>query len=206
MPPATPARPLRIPETEGWTHTRCLRLLGFDVAVWSDDPTVVRLVDELYASTAVSDAAAAHALFIGRHRADGRSGFFAALDGNVIVRTPARSIAFAHALFEANQQAIEHTPGLIRIHAAAAVVGERAVVLPGPMGTGKSTLVAGLVDRGAGYLTDEVGALDPEHRTVHPYAKPLSIGEAPAPLDVHWEPDLESGCTWEAAASFRWQR
>jgi hypothetical protein len=63
-----------------------------------------------------------------------------------------------------------------RVILHAGVVGWRgkAIVLPGPSWSGKTTLVAALVAAGASYLSDEYAVLDPRKR-VHPYLKPLSI-------------------------------
>ena len=173
---------------EGWLRSARLRLLDFDVAIHSDDHEVVSLVNDLYAPLRTTGRAQ-HALLLGTAARGGRPGYFAALDGEMIVRTPARSVAFAHLVFEANQQAIGLTRDLVRVHAAAASFGHQAVILPGPMGAGKSTLVAGLMARGATYLTDEVAALDPATGLVLPYPKPLSLGPAPALLKpIEWEP------------------
>lgn len=171
---------------EGWYRSRRLALLDFDVAVHSDDPTLIELVDELYAPLQRSGDAE-HALLIGQSGSAERPAYFVALDGEVIVRSPAATVAFSHLIFEANQQAIERTPDLVKLHAAAAVINDQAIVLPGPMGTGKSTLVAGLLQRGLGYVTDEVVAIDPTGGRVRPYPRPLSLGTPPASLrDVRW--------------------
>ena len=177
---------------EGWNRSSRLRLLDFDVAIHSPDPTVIDLVDELYGPLRISGEAR-HALFLGPAPARDHPGYFAALDGSMLVRTPARSIAFAHLLFEANQQAIEQTAGVTRMHASAAALDDAAVVMPGAMGAGKSTLVAGLMTRGFAYLTDEVVALDPSSGAVVPYPKPLSLGTPPESLGpVDWEPSLDA--------------
>ena len=161
-------------------------MLDFDVAVHSDDPDLIDLVNELYEPLAVPGLAH-HALVLGQTRFEDRPGYFAALDGCVIVRSPARSVVFSHFLFEANQQAIERSSNLIRLHAAGAVMGDRTIVLPGPMGAGKSTLVAGLVRSGLGYVTDEVVAIDPGSGRIRAYPKPISLGAPPDSLGpIHW--------------------
>lgn len=172
----------------GWWRSARLQLLDFDVAIHSDSRALVELVDDLFEPLSTTGSAAS-ALMLGSTTHLGAPGFFAALDGEVLVRTTAPTIAFAHLLFEANQQAIEQSRGLIRLHSAAVAAGGAAIVLPGPMGAGKSTLAAGLVRRGLGYLTDEVVAIDPANATVRPYPKPLSLGAAPAALGpLAWTP------------------
>jgi hypothetical protein len=60
------------------------------------------------------------------------------------------------------------------VHAGVVLVGESLVLLPGPSGSGKSSLVAHLVARGARYYSDELAILDAEGR-VHPYRRPLML-------------------------------
>ena len=177
----------------GWVRSASLQLLDFAVAVHSDIPAVVQLIDELYAPLA-RPGPASHALMLGTTMLADGPGYFTALDGSVLVRTPAPTVAFAHLLFEANQQAIEQSPELIRIHSAAVAVGDCAVVLPGPMGAGKSTLAAGLTFRGHGYITDEVVAIDHRSGLVRTYPKPISLGAAPDPIgSIEWEPSPGAG-------------
>jgi hypothetical protein len=67
-----------------------------------------------------------------------------------------------------------------RVFVQAGVVGWRgqAILIPGPKGSGKTSLVAALVRAGASLYSDEFAVLD-EHGRVHPYAKPLSIRHHP---------------------------
>jgi hypothetical protein len=68
--------------------------------------------------------------------------------------------------------AIEADVGVF-VHAGAVGVDDRAIVIPGASMSGKSTLVAGLVEAGASYLSDEFAVLD-GRGVVHPYPCPLS--------------------------------
>ncbi len=177
----------------GWVQSARLQLLDFAVTVHSDIPAVVHLIDELYAPLARTGPQS-HALMLGTMMKHDGPGYFTALDGSVVVRTSAPTVAFAHLLFEANQQAIEQSSELIRIHSAAVAVGDRAVILPGPMGAGKSTLAAGLTYRGLGYITDEVVAIDQRSGLVRTYPKPISLGAAPDPIgSIEWAPSPGAG-------------
>ena len=188
-------------QAEGWASTPALRLLDFEVAVHSNDSELLALVEELFEPLMVPGDPA-HALLIGAAGDQVRPTYFVAADEGVIVRSPARTVAFAHLMFELNQRAISHTKSAIKVHAAAAVVAGRAVVLPGPMGAGKSTLVAGLVRRGLPYLTDEVVAIDPDSHTVRPYPRPCSLGVLPPALDsVSWSPS-DAGARYLGASGF----
>jgi hypothetical protein len=66
-----------------------------------------------------------------------------------------------------------------RIFVHAGVVGWRgqAIVIPGRSMSGKTTLVAELVQMGATYYSDEFAVFDADGR-VHPYARPLMVRES----------------------------
>ena len=64
------------------------------------------------------------------------------------------------------------------IHAAAVVKEGRALIMPAPPGSGKSTLCAGLVCRGWRLLTDESVLVDPDRGTVQGPARPVSLKNA----------------------------
>ena len=86
---------------------------------------------------------------------------------------------------------------MLFVHAG--VVGWRglAIVIPGRSHTGKSTLVAELVRRGAVYYSDEFAVLDDTGR-VHPYRRPLVLrGESTAAAR---SPPRAGGCADGAAA------
>jgi hypothetical protein len=164
--------------------TARLRLLGFDVVMRADDERVTTLLDELYAAArAPADAAgdAAHVLSARAGDTDPPT-WEVHLDGLRVLRTRSATIAFRHLLWEANQQAIACSTDHVLVHAAAVAHHDAAVVLPGPMGAGKSTLAAALVQAGLGYLTDEVVALEPATGLVRPYPKYLAVGPALASL------------------------
>jgi hypothetical protein len=163
-----------------------LRLLDLALSVRGDDPDLLDLLGTLFAETRVEDGAIDHVLALAEVAVDGREGCFASVDGSIVVRTPARGIAFTNLVFEANQRAIAATGGL-RLHAGAVAYGDRAVLLPGAMGAGKSTLTAGLVARGGEYVTDEVAAL--AGTAVRSYPRPLSLGaRPPASIAGCWAP------------------
>lgn len=113
-----------------------------------------------------------------------------------------------------------HARGHIFVHAGVAVHAGRAIIVPGPSLSGKSTLVRALVEAGADYYSDEWAVLDGEG-LVHPFPRPLGVrgadlvsakqpleglgwsaGEGPAPVAAivrasyrpggHWAPRLKS--------------
>jgi hypothetical protein len=159
-----------------------LRLLGFDVVIRVPDGALAEHLAGLYAPMQ-DDGEAEHVLTLSTTgNADGSGVWSVHLDATRVLATPAPSIACQHLLWEANRQAIDRTRDLVLVHASAAVFDGVAILLPGPMGAGKSTLVAALVREGFGYLTDEVVALDPLSGLVVPYPKYLSLDGALAGL------------------------
>jgi hypothetical protein len=173
----------RLLDAYPWAGTTSrLALLGFDVEIRASDAAMAGLLAELFAPLRVPGAAA-HVLSISSSEVDdGTVRWAVHLDGVRLLRTEAASIAFQHLLWEANRHAIDETRDSVLVHASAAAVEGRAIVLPGPMGAGKSTLAAALVRAGAGYLTDEIVAIDPRTGLVAPYPKYLSLGPALAHL------------------------
>jgi energy-coupling factor transporter ATP-binding protein EcfA2 len=61
------------------------------------------------------------------------------------------------------------------LHAAAAVVGGRAVLVTGPSGCGKSTLITALALHGAAYMGDDTVAVEGDRIRSNP--KPIAIDE-----------------------------
>src|SRR4051794_10219331 len=65
-------------------------------------------------------------------------------------------------------------PDHVFVHAGVVAFDDRAIVIPGPTFSGKTTLVAECVRAGALYYSDDLAALDRDG-LVHPYPKPLSM-------------------------------
>lgn len=62
-------------------------------------------------------------------------------------------------------------------HAGAVARRGCGILLPAPAGSGKTTLVAGLIAAGFTYFSDEVGVLDPSDSALLPFAKSLCVKE-----------------------------
>jgi hypothetical protein len=61
------------------------------------------------------------------------------------------------------------------VHAAAVERGGRAVIMPGPPGSGKSTLCAALISRGWRLLTDELTLLRPDSTDIAALPRPVGL-------------------------------
>jgi len=80
-----------------------------------------------------------------------------------------------HLFWHINAEAARQTGDYLLFHAGAVSMDGQGVVLPGASGTGKTTLVAGLVVAGFDYLSDEAAAIDPISGLLHPYPKALTL-------------------------------
>jgi hypothetical protein len=66
------------------------------------------------------------------------------------------------------------SPDHVFVHAGVVSHRGRAIVIPGPSFSGKTTLVAALVRQGATYFSDEYAVIDADG-LIHPFPKPLAI-------------------------------
>ena len=84
--------------------------------------------------------------------------------------------AIAQMLWHINGQTVRRSGDFLIIHAGSVCTpaGE-GVLLPADAGAGKTTLTAGLVRAGFGYLSDEGGCIDPASGTLYPYPRALSL-------------------------------
>lgn len=81
------------------------------------------------------------------------------------------------ALSELHLAVAVHARDGVFIHAGAVAWRNVGIVIPGRSMSGKTTLVAALLDQGATYLSDEYAVLDGVGR-VHPYPKPMVVRSA----------------------------
>ena len=73
-----------------------------------------------------------------------------------------------------NLYVAENSTRCLFVHAGAVGWRGRAIVIPGPSFSGKTTLVQGFLQAGATYYSDEFSVLD-RRGLVHPFAAPLSV-------------------------------
>ena len=95
-------------------------------------------------------------------------------DGVRIARFPAPDMMLSYLGDRLEEYIVEQARNRVFLHAAALGWKGRAVLIPGRSFTGKTTLAAELVRRGATYLSDEYAVIDKRGR-VHPFARPLSV-------------------------------
>jgi hypothetical protein len=163
--------------------------LGFDFAVRASSEPVGRYLHDLLGAFEVHDGPAHMYSFVERGTTNGVRYDVYRHREPVSVGASAGT-ALRHLLWDVNRMVVQSTPGLLLVHASSVEHEGRAVVFPGRMGSGKTTLVAGLLQRGLRYLTDEAVAIDPTTLRVRPYPKPLSIDSGSRGVLSALRPDL----------------
>jgi HprK-related kinase A len=81
----------------------------------------------------------------------------------------------------------------IVLHAAVVERGNRALILPAPPGSGKSTLCAALSYSGWRLLSDEFTLLDPVSGVIRPIPRPISLKRASIDVIKGRHPDVVFG-------------
>ncbi len=95
------------------------------------------------------------------------------------VMAPFYPLARAHALplleWGLNWCVARHAHQYLLLHAGVLERRGRVLVLPGPPGSGKSTLCAALMARGWRLFSDELALIKPETGQIHPLPRPVSL-------------------------------
>ena len=164
----------------GWAAGFTFESYGLRLGIRVNDPSVLpRIVDRLppgWKPARSSNPREIYSLFVGGPGA--RPGV---KRYHLVYQGPTR-VSRTHDLDEAIE-ALESDLRLyvamwakqrVFVHAGVVEWQGRALVLPGPTYSGKSTLVAALVRAGARYYSDEYAVLDSRGR-VHPYPAPMSM-------------------------------
>ncbi|MDH3280599.1 MAG: hypothetical protein OEQ18_05675, partial [Gammaproteobacteria bacterium] len=112
------------------------------------------------------------------------------LHENTPVATAGSVEALAAPLIEETlRRIVDHNRSGLAIHAAALSQRGSGVLLPGPSGTGKSSLATWLTAHGFNYLGDELAVVEPDH-TLDAFTRPIKLkttglAALRALIDVH---------------------
>jgi hypothetical protein len=178
-------------EERDWEHvTARVRALGWDFDVRTNVPALGRHLDRVFSSMVDAGDAAHHYSLVRTDRGTWQRHRLYR-DGRRILDAPDPARTFLHLLWDVNQQTFGHTTDKLIVHAAMLEDDGRALLLSAPSESGKTTLAAGLVERGFGYGSDEATAVDPETLLVHPYAKSLSVDVGSQAFLSHLEPSFD---------------
>jgi HprK-related kinase A len=114
-------------------------------------------------------------------------------DGRTPFTPLAYQEAFAFMEWGLNWCVSSHCHDWISIHAAVLERGGRALILPAPPGSGKSTLCAALMFHGWRLMSDEMTLLDPQTGLVTASPRPISLKNASIDILRRREPDAVMG-------------
>ncbi len=167
------------------------RVLDLLVRFTADDPELAAELDRVFGS--LPDDPAPHRTAVDRRRWYhlSRTG-----SGSIEIRQGTRQVggatsagaALSFTQWHLNREAVAGALDRVLLHAGAVRLdGGGLVLLPGQSNAGKSTLVAGLVRAGRGYVTDELIGLDPGTVVATGYRKAISLD--PGAWDLF--PDVE---------------
>jgi hypothetical protein len=108
-------------------------------------------------------------------------------DGNVTFLPLPATQSFALLEWALNWCVSSHCHQYLVVHSAVLERGGRALVLPAPGGSGKSTLCAALVARGWRLLSDELALIDLDGARLIPLPRPISLkNESIAAIARFW--------------------
>ncbi len=108
------------------------------------------------------------------HRDSQTDRFRIEVDGSVIAANEELPYTFTLVQQAADDATIRYLRDKAVIHAGTVVYNDKAIVVSGKSGSGKSRLVQEILRRGAEYSSDEYAILDPQGY-VHPYPRALMI-------------------------------
>lgn len=159
-----------------WAHySRRFRAISHDFCIRSTDVAIGRYIDKVLGALSAPGSARHVYSIVADDEPGGGRRYAIYLDDLGLVTVDDASSAVNHVLWHLNSEVIRSSQDHLLIHAAGAVSGDSAVVLPGPINAGKTTLVGGLVLDGFGLLTDELVALHLGTGRIDPYPRPLNV-------------------------------
>jgi len=170
---------------QAWATDACYRILGYTFRVRASAPGCADALERTFGSFATRDSEPEGSYEI--TDSDARAGTCDLYVGDRrVLQGASPSTAFDLLAWHAMREAVSHSDDFVLVHAGAVSSGGRAIVLPASAGSGKSTLVAGLVRAGMTFYSDEVAAFAGDG-TVS--AVPRSIVLKPTSIPV-FEPPL----------------
>ena len=113
------------------------------------------------------------------------------LENNIIYRSPNYRYILEYLEYRIYTMLIDRFNDYYLIHAGVVARDDKAILLPGSSGGGKTTLIAGLLKNGFRYLTDEIGIIDPHTLRVYPFPKSLNMKIGSLSLFDNFEPEME---------------
>jgi len=172
-----------------------LDALGTRVRMRTDDPVAGRYLEQVFGSLAARRPAAAGdvrpvSTFDLVRVAEPEPAVDLRLDGELVTSSTDLDSAVTFLHWRLNQLTIDGATNRVLLHASGVRRPDGVAVFPAESNSGKSTLAAGLVRAGFGYVTDEAVALDLVNGRVVAFPKPISLDPGSWPLFSGHEPAI----------------
>ncbi|ABD68459.1 Hpr(Ser) kinase/phosphatase [Rhodoferax ferrireducens T118] len=171
-----------------------LRLTPFVARVASDVPSLAQDIALMYADFAICPPDGFADFHVQVWRDSGVRRWFKpqarfSFDGQPSFTGLPVAQAFAMLEWGLNWCVAAHSHQYLVIHAAVIEKDGKAVVLPAPPGSGKSTLCAGLVMKGWRLLSDELALYELQTGLIYGMARPISLKNKSIDIIQHLAPD-----------------
>lgn len=150
----------------GWLNLYSIG--GYVLSVEGHDPELHQLANAIYSGARVDSGTADITFRLSRVNEDGLELYCLSAADVEICRQRTLGDFFLDVEWTLTQQAMSGCCGLIQVHAGAVAINGAGVLICGPPGSGKTSLVVGLAGHGASVLSDEVGLLKTGVSTPHP--------------------------------------
>lgn len=188
--PVTPIAAGRLKGMD-WRPVRAYKLLSYLFRLKSNSDLLAERIDEVLGGFATAPASTSNGdvyYLIDLGRREPRR-YRLLRDDEQLIGSRSLADVIHQLMYQLVERVMERTDEFLLIHSGA-VVSPRGdgILLPAEAGSGKTTLVAGLVRAGFGFLSDEVGVLDPLTRRLYPFPRAFNFKDGS--LSVF--PDLEA--------------
>jgi hypothetical protein len=167
---------------------RAYRLAGHRFAVRSDCPDFLRALHAVLGAFRGGPGGAPGTQHYEIEKADG---FVIRKGRRFVARCPEMGDAVECVESMMHMDLVRLLDRRLLFHAGAVARGGALLVLPARAGSGKTTLVAGLLKRGCRYLTDEMLILSPRTLRAIPFPRPLNLKRGSLSLFPRLGPELE---------------
>lgn len=188
--PVTPISPARLKRMQ-WKGMRDYRLLSYGVSLRSNRAGIAERVDEALGAFAVEPSGSPNGdVFRLVDLGSSEPVRYRLLrDEEQLIGSGVLIDVIHQFMWQAMRGMMQETKDLMLIHAGAVVTPSgKGILFPAEAGSGKTTLVTGLVRAGFDFLSDEVGVIEPGTVRLHPFPRALNLKNGT--LEIF--PDLHS--------------
>ena len=159
---------------------RLVSFAGSTVAIEYKGPQAAAVVDFLYRHITGQSDAPPHTIYR-LTTGDGSGHLTLYRDGELMFAGESPGTLAEFLLGDSCYHLAKESRGGLLFHAGAVTWQGKGILLPGKMEAGKTTLVAWLMSRGLGYLTDEMVFVAQGTSTIQALARPLNLKKPSRP-------------------------